>query len=93
MTAPRIELTSQRQKVSRLPTEPPGRPACTDSQYAHERYMLKMPFTRHGDRVSAQYFTKLGSGKKKKKKKNVKISFLFIHTHTPEKKEIKSNRC
>ena len=29
MTAPRIELTSQRQKVSRLPTEPPGR------QYGH----------------------------------------------------------
>ena len=27
MTAPRFELTSQRQKVSRLPTEPPGRPA------------------------------------------------------------------
>ena len=26
MTAPRFELTSQRQKVSRLPTEPPGRP-------------------------------------------------------------------
>ena len=25
--APRFELTSQRQKVSRLPTEPPGRPA------------------------------------------------------------------
>ena len=25
MTAPRFELTSQRQKVSRLPTEPPGR--------------------------------------------------------------------
>ena len=27
MTAPRFELTSQRQKVSRSPTEPPGRPA------------------------------------------------------------------
>ena len=27
MTAPRLELTSQHQKVSRLPTEPPGRPA------------------------------------------------------------------
>ena len=27
VTAPRFELTSQRQKVSRLPTEPPGRPA------------------------------------------------------------------
>ena len=26
MTAPRFELTSQLQKVSRLPTEPPGRP-------------------------------------------------------------------
>ena len=26
VTAPRFELTSQRQKVSRLPTEPPGRP-------------------------------------------------------------------
>ena len=26
MTAPGFELTSQRQKVSRLPTEPPGRP-------------------------------------------------------------------
>ena len=26
MTAQRFELTSQRQKVSRLPTEPPGRP-------------------------------------------------------------------
>ena len=25
MTAPRFELTSQRQKVSRLPNEPPGR--------------------------------------------------------------------
>ena len=29
MTAPRFELTSQRQKVSRLPTEPPGRPDIT----------------------------------------------------------------
>ena len=29
VTAPRFELTSQRQKVSRLPTEPPGRPAIT----------------------------------------------------------------
>ena len=28
VTAPRFELTSQRQKVSRLPTEPPGRPVC-----------------------------------------------------------------
>ena len=27
MTASRFELTSRRQKVSRLPTEPPGRPA------------------------------------------------------------------
>ena len=27
LTAPKFELTSQRQKVSRLPTEPPGRPA------------------------------------------------------------------
>ena len=27
MTAPRFELASQRQKVSRLPTKPPGRPA------------------------------------------------------------------
>ena len=27
MTARRFELTSQRQKVSSLPTEPPGRPA------------------------------------------------------------------
>ena len=27
MTAPRFELTSQRPKVSRLPIEPPGRPA------------------------------------------------------------------
>ena len=26
MTTPRFELTSQRHKVSRLPTEPPGRP-------------------------------------------------------------------
>ena len=26
VTVPRFELTSQRQKVSRLPTEPPGRP-------------------------------------------------------------------
>ena len=37
VTSPRFELTSQRQKVSRLPTEPPGRPVtvyqvlCTDS--------------------------------------------------------------
>ena len=29
MTAPGIELTSQRQKVSRLPTELPGRPVCS----------------------------------------------------------------
>ena len=29
VTAPRFELTSQRQKVSRLPTEPPGQP-CSD---------------------------------------------------------------
>ena len=27
VTAPKFELTPQRQKVSRLPTEPPGRPA------------------------------------------------------------------
>ena len=27
VTTPRFELMSQRQKVSRLPTEPPGRPA------------------------------------------------------------------
>ena len=27
MTAPRFEPTSQRQKVSRLPIQPPGRPA------------------------------------------------------------------
>ena len=27
VAAPRFELTSQRQKVSRLPTEPPGRTA------------------------------------------------------------------
>ena len=27
MTPPRFELTSQRQKVSRLPTDPPGQPA------------------------------------------------------------------
>ena len=27
MTTSRFELTPQRQKVSRLPTEPPGRPA------------------------------------------------------------------
>ena len=27
MTTPRFELTSQRQKVSRLPTKPPGQPA------------------------------------------------------------------
>ena len=27
VTTPRFELTSQRQRVSRLPTEPPGRPA------------------------------------------------------------------
>ena len=30
VTAPRFELTPQRQKVSRLPTEPPGRPAKPD---------------------------------------------------------------
>ena len=30
MTASIFELTSQRQKLSRLPTEPPGRPACLD---------------------------------------------------------------
>ena len=32
VTASRFELTSQRQKVSRLPTEPPGRPACIYSK-------------------------------------------------------------
>ena len=31
VTAPRFELTSQRQKVSRLPTEPPGRPSIVNS--------------------------------------------------------------
>ena len=30
MTAPIFDLTSQCQKVSRLPTEPPGRPACDE---------------------------------------------------------------
>ena len=34
VTAPIFELTSQRQKISRLPTEPPGRPDCTKSQFA-----------------------------------------------------------
>ena len=34
VTAPIFELTSQRQKISRLPTEPPGRPDCTNSQFA-----------------------------------------------------------
>ena len=33
MTAPRSELTSQRQKVSRLPTEPPGRPEARLTAY------------------------------------------------------------
>ena len=33
VTAPRFELTSQRQKVSRLPTEPPGRPVA--AAYMH----------------------------------------------------------
>ena len=34
VTAPIFELTSQRQKISRLSTEPPGRPDCTKSQFA-----------------------------------------------------------
>ena len=33
MTAPRFKLTSQRQKVSRLPTEPPGRPVAQHVQF------------------------------------------------------------
>ena len=49
MTAPGFELTSQRQKVSRLPTEPPGRPAslavCDDQTdihtYMHEERQEK----------------------------------------------------
>ena len=31
MTASRFELRSERHKVSRLPTEPPGRPAPRDT--------------------------------------------------------------
>ena len=47
VTAPRFELISQRQKVSRLPTEPPGRPALGHNIYSgrsgirlgiHQRY-------------------------------------------------------
>ena len=34
VTAPIFELTSQSQKISRLPTEPPERPDCTKSQFA-----------------------------------------------------------
>ena len=34
VTAPIFELTPQRQKISRLPTEPPGRPGRTKSQFA-----------------------------------------------------------
>ena len=52
MTAPRFELTSERQKVSRLPTEPPGRRAdfgnelliqevlVHNKQYAVEDFLL-----------------------------------------------------
>ena len=34
LTAPIFELTSQRQKILRLPTEPLGRPDCTKSHFA-----------------------------------------------------------
>ena len=35
VTAPRFELTFQRQQVSRLPTEPPGRPVMYECMYGH----------------------------------------------------------
>ena len=36
VTAPRFELKSQRQKVSRLPTEPPGRPEYNSSTHGRK---------------------------------------------------------
>ena len=39
MTGPRFELTSPRQKVSRLPTEPPGRPVVYACMYGHYIYL------------------------------------------------------
>ena len=42
MTTPRFELTSQRQKVSRLPTEPPGRSAVVDEEGCY--FMRRVPW-------------------------------------------------
>ena len=39
VTAKRLELTSQRQKVSTLPTEPPGRPVVAASVFMSSRYI------------------------------------------------------
>ena len=48
MTAPRFELTSQRQKVSRLPTEPPGQkyalPTLLDVDWLFIFYYLSTSF-------------------------------------------------
>ena len=43
MTAPRFKLTSQRQKVSRLPTEPPGRPVSYPVSYSYSSTELFVP--------------------------------------------------
>ena len=50
-TAPRFKLTSQRQKVSRLPTEPPGRPVVQHT-YSSLYFLIKafhllFPFRNH----------------------------------------------
>ena len=50
MTTPRFELTSQRQKVSRLPTEPPYSAICDYHTYMH---------TYRGDRLLVQYSNRL----------------------------------
>ena len=47
VTAPRFELTSQRQKVSRFPTEPPGRPARTFIHFAISNKIYDTKYERN----------------------------------------------
>ena len=57
MTALRFELTSQRQKVSRLPTEPPGRPAATVIKTKRDKSQKKMIGERMLFKCDVLYFS------------------------------------
>ena len=46
VTAPGFELTSQRQKVSMLPTEPPGRMIARTKQYSSQSTVIWQPYKR-----------------------------------------------